>query len=270
MKSSSKRDDFTKKTKEILAKRAGNLCSICSCITTGSSLESVTSTTSIGVAAHITAASPGGPRYDASLSSEERSNITNGIWLCQNHATLIDRDISKWSKDELHRIKTAHEEDIRDKIGIPIKISGDDGDQELGGFVSPRDYGYLPVSTIVPSYRRLIDPILRDKGLTERSVLGVLMCETHSNKIQEANGVRWTIFVNPEWLKWAMSGMHSMFHVDNQEIPKEQIYGQIPAWPHNHLKFLKLVAETKAKFFWNRHEGGYLIFAQNDDLEYDL
>ena len=48
--------------------------------------------TNVGVAAHITAASPGGARYDDTLSAESRSSIDNGIWLCQTHAKLIDDD----------------------------------------------------------------------------------------------------------------------------------------------------------------------------------
>lgn len=48
--------------------------------------------TNAGVAAHITAASPGGARYDAALTPEARADIGNGIWLCQNHARLIDND----------------------------------------------------------------------------------------------------------------------------------------------------------------------------------
>jgi len=49
-------------------------------------------TTNSGVAAHISAASPGGARYDETLTAEQRSDIGNGIWLCQVHAKLIDDD----------------------------------------------------------------------------------------------------------------------------------------------------------------------------------
>lgn len=35
---------------------------------------------------------PGGPRYDPDMASEVRSDISNGIWLCQTHAKLIDDD----------------------------------------------------------------------------------------------------------------------------------------------------------------------------------
>lgn len=48
--------------------------------------------TNLGVAAHISAASPGGARYDDALSPEMRADFSNGIWLCQNHAKLIDDD----------------------------------------------------------------------------------------------------------------------------------------------------------------------------------
>jgi hypothetical protein len=48
--------------------------------------------TNIGVAAHISAASPGGARYDETLTPEMRSDFANGIWLCQSHAKLIDDD----------------------------------------------------------------------------------------------------------------------------------------------------------------------------------
>ena len=48
--------------------------------------------TSTGIAAHITAASPGGPRYDVSLTAEARYGVANGIWLCETCARRIDSD----------------------------------------------------------------------------------------------------------------------------------------------------------------------------------
>lgn len=45
-----------------------------------------------GRAAHITAASPGGPRFDASLTPQQRSSAENGIWLCADCADLVDKD----------------------------------------------------------------------------------------------------------------------------------------------------------------------------------
>jgi hypothetical protein len=86
------RDEFSPVTKELLAKRAGYMCAFPGCrrLTVGLSEDRLTETTMVGVAAHITAASQHGPRYNASLLPEERSSERNGVWTCQTHGKLID------------------------------------------------------------------------------------------------------------------------------------------------------------------------------------
>jgi hypothetical protein len=64
----------------------------------------------VGVASHITAASLGGPRYDPSLSPEERSAVANGIWLCQTCAKLIDNDSTRYKRETLTEWKRLSEE----------------------------------------------------------------------------------------------------------------------------------------------------------------
>ncbi len=88
------RDDSTLGVKTILAHRAGFRCSKPSCraLTVGPSDERPDARTNVGVASHITGAAPGGPRYDSSLSGEDRRSVTNGIWLCQTHGKEIDDD----------------------------------------------------------------------------------------------------------------------------------------------------------------------------------
>ena len=100
------RDDFSSRTKEVIAKRAGYLCSNpeCRCATVGAA-RGDDSTVSIGVAAHITAASAGGPRYDPAQTPEQRSDQSNGIWLCQNHAHLIDSDVAHFAVEKLRQWK---------------------------------------------------------------------------------------------------------------------------------------------------------------------
>jgi hypothetical protein len=63
----------------------------------------------IGVAAHISAASPGGARYEADLSSEQRADSSNGIWLCQRCAKLIDNDPIRFNRVVLEGWKRAAE-----------------------------------------------------------------------------------------------------------------------------------------------------------------
>jgi hypothetical protein len=63
----------------------------------------------IGVAAHISAASPGGARYEADLSPEQRADSSNGIWLCQTCAKLIDNDSIRFSRAVIEGWKRAAE-----------------------------------------------------------------------------------------------------------------------------------------------------------------
>lgn len=96
------RDDFIKTVKDTLSQRVGLLCSNPGCmrLTFGPNTRESKST-NIGVAAHITAASPGGPRFDREMEFTERCSIKNGIWLCQSCAKLIDSDESKYTVDLL-------------------------------------------------------------------------------------------------------------------------------------------------------------------------
>ena len=105
------RDDFSKKTIEVLGKRVGYLCSnpLCQKPSIGSHSEKDKATI-IGVAAHITAASAGGPRFDPNLSAEQRSDIENGIWLCENCATLIDKDPTAFPVDLVKLWKATSED----------------------------------------------------------------------------------------------------------------------------------------------------------------
>lgn len=106
----SQRDDFTVKVKSRLAERVGMRCSNPACCKPTSGPRSDPSNAiNIGVAAHITAASPGGPRYDASLLSNQRNDISNGIWLCQNCAKLVDNDPIRYGMEILQEWKKVAE-----------------------------------------------------------------------------------------------------------------------------------------------------------------
>jgi hypothetical protein len=69
------------------------------------------------VAAHITAASVGGPRFDPGLSDKERAGVANGIWLCQNCAKLIDSDVVRFSGAILRGWKLNAEWEARRRVG---------------------------------------------------------------------------------------------------------------------------------------------------------
>lgn len=112
---SSNRDDFSEATKRALAGRAGHRCSMCKTSTIGPSDESSVSFMNVGIASHITAAAPGpgARRYDPSLTSEQRSGIDNGIWLCRGCDGIVDRDAVRFPAETLKRIRRDHTEFAR-------------------------------------------------------------------------------------------------------------------------------------------------------------
>lgn len=118
-----KRDNFTDAVKNKLAKRVMYLCSNPNCrkITIGP--DSKNGINNIGVAAHICAAAPGGPRYDGNMSEEERKSIDNGIWLCQSCAKLIDSDEGKYTVNLIKLWRDQTENIVSYNFGKRIVLS---------------------------------------------------------------------------------------------------------------------------------------------------
>lgn len=112
------RDEFPLSVKRALASRVAHQCSNpdCTALTIGPGAGE-TNAVNLGVAAHITAAASGGPRFDASLTAEQRADISNGIWLCQNCARLIDADPAQFPADKLHAWKSAAEAQAGMQLG---------------------------------------------------------------------------------------------------------------------------------------------------------
>lgn len=127
------RDDFDDNTKEILRRRVNGICSNpkCNHPTQCASLSNSNKIEYIGVAAHICAASEGGPRYDREQSPEERSSIDNGIHLCSNCATMIDKNngidysattLREWKKQAEKRAREAFQMQIRNNGWVVIEF----------------------------------------------------------------------------------------------------------------------------------------------------
>lgn len=102
----SRRDNFPRPVKVLLAQRVGYLCSNpeCQAPTIGPKMGEA-GAQNVGVAAHIKAASPGFARYDDKQTPEARSSFENGIWLCQTHSKLIDHDANTFTVAILQRWK---------------------------------------------------------------------------------------------------------------------------------------------------------------------
>jgi hypothetical protein len=131
------RDNFSAKVLETLYKRVAGGCSnpMCGRPTSGPNTDPA-KWVNIGVAAHITAASKGGPRYNESLTSDERMAAENGIWLCQWCSKLIDSDVDKYPAPVLVQWKKEKEAELEGKLngGVPVGLA-------------------LQVSELIPIYR---------------------------------------------------------------------------------------------------------------------
>ena len=116
----SDRDDFPEKVKRIVAQRAAYFCSRPECrkLTIGPHSDPEKAL-SDGVAAHICAASPGGPRFDATQTEDERRSLDNAIWLCHSCSDLVDKDEQAFPKEVLRKWKCLHNKFISDSGGVP-------------------------------------------------------------------------------------------------------------------------------------------------------
>lgn len=116
------RDDFSAQVVTEIAKRSGYLCAFPSCraLTVGPSDKRPGASSSIGVACHITAASEDGPRFDPSLTPEQRASESNGILMCANHSREIDNDEVRYPVATLRAWKAEAEARARTERGRPL------------------------------------------------------------------------------------------------------------------------------------------------------
>lgn len=112
MAKSRNRDEFSPATKRAIERQARGHCSNPACRRlTHAATSDGASEINIGQASHICAAAPGGPRYDAQMTPEERGAADNGIWLCDVHGRAVDAKDSKFTVEELRRWKRQTNED---------------------------------------------------------------------------------------------------------------------------------------------------------------
>lgn len=101
-----------------LAQRAANRCSnpACNAVTSGPTADPHGSV-NVGEAAHIFGANPGSARYDPSMQPQERSAISNGIWLCGNCHKLVDDDPLLYPAGLLFEWQREHQNNIASIVG---------------------------------------------------------------------------------------------------------------------------------------------------------
>lgn len=143
------RDNFSQTVINKLKARVANRCSNPDCRVPTSAPAENGGVNSIGIAAHICAAAPGGPRYDKSMSPRQRGSIENAIWLCANCSTDIDKDSSRYSVEVLHEWKLTAENSARLELGKKLPGPSDAIDtltSALTGF--PKNYLANAISNV--------------------------------------------------------------------------------------------------------------------------
>lgn len=151
------RDEFPPAVRRDLAARAGHKCSLpwCEKATSGPGARPG-EVLSDGIAAHITAASSDGPRYDGRLSSVQRSSAENGIWVCTQHGREIDSDSSSFTVDLLRGLKRHREEmakrelesrsNVEDRSAILVDLPHAHTALQLFEIISPQPYTFSTTS----------------------------------------------------------------------------------------------------------------------------
>jgi len=155
-------------------------------------------TVNIGVGAHIAAASPDGPRYDANMTPAERSSGANGIWLCESCSKLIDSDEDRYTVDLLHRRKKEAAQRAFDAVAGgralgPVRASPalDTADEEfLRGLELPSDDAIEAVSRRLRSASRAdIAAFRAERGRPARTLVLTLRLEGSATLNATLDGV---------------------------------------------------------------------------------
>lgn len=97
---------------------SGNLCAFPHCQQSLVHGAKVT-----GRICHICAASPGGPRYDAGMSDDERHAFENLLLMCPIHHDVIDADPVAYSVERLTTLKAEHEGTSSSALEIPDQVT---------------------------------------------------------------------------------------------------------------------------------------------------
>jgi tetratricopeptide (TPR) repeat protein len=120
--------EFIQSTKNTLAKRAGEMCSMCK-RNTSKAHTNPEKFVNLGEAAHIKGRNEEpNNRFDSNITAQEIKHVTNGIWLCPRCHKEIDSDGLKYTVDILVKLKSEHEKEVaeglyaKSKNELEIKI----------------------------------------------------------------------------------------------------------------------------------------------------
>lgn len=177
-----KENDFSERIKRLAGRSVGFRCCFPGCnrllISKKENSDEILNTAEY---AHIIAASPGGPRYDSSLSSDDIKSYDNCIVLCATHHHVIDNDPNNYPSKKLKDWKTIAEERTRQEMLLPNNYnSGEELEALFSSLLATGDYDVLRTKIsdfkdvenhtfyeIVLRYKIFINVIFRKKVLPD-------------------------------------------------------------------------------------------------------
>ncbi|MEY8212853.1 MAG: hypothetical protein RPR97_00065 [Colwellia sp.] len=147
---------FSKPIAEKLAYRSAYICNNpeCNTLTVGAELDDDSLKVKIGEAAHINGEKPKSARYKK-LPDGDSGLIVNGIWLCANCHTMIDKNLGAgFPENMIKEWKDSHEKMISmlvktHKSPVPLLVkqtTNYETAQNLVDFLSSKGVFYLDIS----------------------------------------------------------------------------------------------------------------------------
>lgn len=111
-------------TRVLLAFRSGDHCAFPGCdrsLTIDGNSDNPIIT---GEAAHIEGERSDAARYNPAMTNDQRNHYNNLIYMCGDHHTQIDKQEKDFPVDKLLKIKTAHEQKVREAMNAAFADIG--------------------------------------------------------------------------------------------------------------------------------------------------
>lgn len=125
MKNNKSRKTIPERDLKMLWGKAGNRCAICRKELVHDRINSDPDVV-VGIAAHIIADSPDGPRGSSDLSLDKRHLYNNLILLCMRDSKVIDEQLETYTIDKLNNMKKNHETWVSKKLSSDDIVEGKD------------------------------------------------------------------------------------------------------------------------------------------------
>lgn len=188
------RDDFTLTVIRKVRERVGLRCSNPDCRVPTAAASGDEDVNNMGIAAHIYAASKGGPRYDENMSIEERRSMKNAIWLCSNCSIKIDRDINKYTDKVLYEWKAESEKITLEEQGQKLPAKNDAINTLMASFTGiSKSHLSQSISNIHEANRKYLEALDSRFSIKSQYVDGCSLIQLHAKE-----NVPFTMDIKPE------------------------------------------------------------------------